>query len=831
MNTAVNKSEIVTQTICTDLTPTIENQLKLEEEYSERSIIRGMRLVDEAMQADRFVEQGSYAAVFRTAFPKALQIVESVIKEKKRGIAGKYLGLIKDLNPEVLACIALRTMMNSAVNPEGTTLQRLGIKIGKMFEAEAALNFLNKVNAKYTQKVIKRLQDTAVQDIDERYKYISKTARNFTAETQAEWKSWKVEERVGAAKAIFSRLYEELGLWQWVQFSDGMYYLKPSPELLQHIDKMLLDVKPALSYPPMLIKPRKWLGQRCGGYYTEWWQENAKMCTLRNLPLLQRRWVLKQLESKQAEPLRAAMNALQEVPYRINEEVYKLLQQALATKSAILGLPRTEPETKPDFPFSGQDWDKGAATPQELAKFDAWKRLMNDWYTREQIRSSRILTLLQAIKSMSRFRHSSEIYFPTFIDWRGRIYYRGIWNPQSVDAIRGCLEFAEAKPLGERGLYWLKVHIANCCGYDKAHPDLRASYVDDNHDYLMHFLNDPINVESPEPSTSWQLLQALIAYRDALLLPNPSKYLCRVPIAMDATCSGLQHFSAMLKDPEGAEHVNLRNINGSEKKDIYKHVALLAKQILPELCDEVSDLYWRDKEIPRSMAKRPVMTYVYGSTLQSTMDYVYEDMIEQGYPDITDEDEYGNKVVLVTRTKLSVPVAKALRKAVSSSVPKADEAMRYLQKCTRATNRPLVWVTPVGMPVVNWAESVIMRKIDIKSMGVSQVTLRCWGGELSASKAVNSIAPNFVHSMDATHLCMVCNDFEGSLMAVHDSFASHAASIDAMHSSIRKTFVELYSQDILGLIAKHNKEVVDVVKPQQGNLNLSECIDSLYMFC
>ena len=29
------------------------------------------------------------------------------------------------------------------------------------------------------------------------------------------------------------------------------------------------------------------------------------------------------------------------------------------------------------------------------------------------------------------------------------------------------LEFAEAKPLGERGLYWLKIHLANLHGQDK----------------------------------------------------------------------------------------------------------------------------------------------------------------------------------------------------------------------------------------------------------------------------------------------------------------------------------------------------------------------------
>ena len=42
------------------------------------------------------------------------------------------------------------------------------------------------------------------------------------------------------------------------------------------------------------------------------------------------------------------------------------------------------------------------------------------------------------------------------------------------------LKFADAKPLGKRGLYWLKVHLANFAGKDKMSFDDRAQYVNDN---------------------------------------------------------------------------------------------------------------------------------------------------------------------------------------------------------------------------------------------------------------------------------------------------------------------------------------------------------------
>lgn len=35
------------------------------------------------------------------------------------------------------------------------------------------------------------------------------------------------------------------------------------------------------------------------------------------------------------------------------------------------------------------------------------------------------------------------------------------------DKCRGLLEFAEGKPLGKRGVYWLQIHVANLMGRDK----------------------------------------------------------------------------------------------------------------------------------------------------------------------------------------------------------------------------------------------------------------------------------------------------------------------------------------------------------------------------
>lgn len=60
------------------------------------------------------------------------------------------------------------------------------------------------------------------------------------------------------------------------------------------------------------------------------------------------------------------------------------------------------------------------------------------------------------------------IYFPQYIDFRGRAYPLPVHlNHIGDDLCRGLLLFDEAKVLGERGLYWLKIQVANLYGKDK----------------------------------------------------------------------------------------------------------------------------------------------------------------------------------------------------------------------------------------------------------------------------------------------------------------------------------------------------------------------------
>ena len=104
-------------------------------------------------------------------------------------------------------------------------------------------------------------------------------------------------------------------------------------------------------------------------------------------------------------------------------------------------------------------------------------------------------------------------------------------------------------------------------------------------------------------------------------------------------------------------------------------------------------------------------------------------------------------------------------------------------------------------------------------------------------KAASGIAPNFVHSLDSTHLMMVVNAATGlDIVPIHDSLATHAADVDALHKHIREQFVRLYTEhdmllDITKAAMDAGADLTDVDMPQPGTLDINQVLESPFFFC
>ena len=95
-----------------------------------------------------------------------------------------------------------------------------------------------------------------------------------------------------------------------------------------------------------------------------------------------------------------------------------------------------EPPPEPAFPFP-DTWNKEGASEAELERFAAWKRRMHAWHmSKKELRKAQ-----QGIGQALRVSGSAaaKVWFPTFIDSRGRYYYRGVLNPQGEERCKGPL--------------------------------------------------------------------------------------------------------------------------------------------------------------------------------------------------------------------------------------------------------------------------------------------------------------------------------------------------------------------------------------------------------
>ena len=220
------------------------------------------------------------------------------------------------------------------------------------------------------------------------------------------------------------------------------------------------------------------------------------------------------------------------------------------------------------------------------------------------------------------------------------------------------------------------------------------------------------------------------------------------------------------------------------------------------------------------------MTYVYGGTLISCSDYVRAEMLSKAMEPLE----------LYSLHKLANFVSRHIRKSVEIAVPAASECMRFLRMAAGSmpSSTPLSWITPVGFPVCHQYGKAFGRRINLQGIGISVMFMEFDDEETDRKRSINGVAPNFVHSLDSAHLVKVINAFQGRIVPIHDSFATHAADVDEMHVVLRYQFVEIYKnhdplQQLIDCVAA-NTDIV-LTHPPIGTLNIESVKLSPFFMC
>jgi DNA-directed RNA polymerase len=231
------------------------------------------------------------------------------------------------------------------------------------------------------------------------------------------------------------------------------------------------------------------------------------------------------------------------------------------------------------------------------------------------------------------------LYFPHNIDFRGRAYpVPPNFSHMGADLSRGMLLFETRKPLGKEGLRWLKIHLANLCGYNKVNMESRVKWTEDQMEHIRESAANPVDgnrwwatTESP-----FQVLAACNELVNALESGNPEEYMCSLPIHQDGSCNGLQHYAGLGRDEPGACAVNL--VPFDEPQDVYSNVL---KMVLNKIkADETGEDEMKatcakhlSGHVHRKVIKQTVMTSVYGVTPIGARDQVAARLKEEFYHD------------------------------------------------------------------------------------------------------------------------------------------------------------------------------------------------------
>jgi DNA-directed RNA polymerase len=754
------------------------------------------------------------------------------------GAGGKWRSWLRALPTDVAAVLAIRECIRACSTPDGAArIQDLAYRVGSLWELEVRVRQAESVNPLYMQKIYTQIKDRGtVSQSHLRKVYGVAVERVFKGEVDF---SLSRADIVNIGKVGVAACYEA-GLLDMQRSTDhrgdSVWYTLPDEvwDFLTGYTNADVDTVLAKHDSRMMCPPDPWTNAADGGYISPRRKILAPLLPIRKIRKSVRQTVAEAFTAENMPQVFEAGNYLQSIPYDVHLPTRDAILRVWEAGGGVMGVPTREMPTKPVFPFP-DTWAQEDAQPGELAMFQGWKRRMVDHY--EGLREWR-----GRVRELSTFMRTSgkldgPFWFPVYMDTRGRWYYRGMPNPQGSDIARSTLHFHEKRPLGKRGVFWLKVAIANHFGFDKERFEDRARWTEKHWDRIAGALDRPEDHESVWGTDApWGMFTAAWELREALRTGSPETYCTGVPVHMDATCSGLQHFSALLRDPVGGLYVNLTDPNQcGPKQDVYGEAARNTLRII-ELDTQGADpakkalAEWvLQVGIPRNLAKKPVMTYVYGATVNATAHHIEGVLSREVLP--------AKGMQWLDETQIAAHcryIAVKLFQGIAATVPAAAAAMKWLRTVARQqpNGRRMQWRTPTGFLVQHDYRGTTTKRVELKSCGIYHTVVQEWTEDTKSVAMQNAISPNFVHALDASHLTLTALELQkhGACMTgIHDSFGTHPCDVDTMHEAIRSTFVKMYSSG--NLLAEFLWDVQGVGEvPSRGTLELSEVLSSEFMF-
>ena len=774
-------------------------QIDEQIEFERAAIKQGLKkLRDQTLR----VEQKEYAsasiygvASIDSLLPlvtKRIEETNSRIHERKNGAAFKEINqYLADVEPLAAAAIACKIIFDKVFSYKEESNQIVNVcdSIGQAVEAECQLRHYE-TKAPGLLNVLKKNYWHRSCGTQQKITIIKTLMNRYDVEP---WTAWGRANRVKLGGWLLDCVMLSSGWFEKLMMQEGRKrrtYVVPTPEFLDIKDSVMANAE--LFAPlawPMLIPPNDWSNEQPGGYLLNEVMKGHEMVRRGNPTCIQG-----------GIPV-TFLNTVQRVPYTLNRFVVEVAE-TLGDRGISIGkfVPIIEMPLPPK-PFdiadnreSRLDYRRRAAEAMNV-NADAFRR------------SCRTRMTMEAV---TRFKERDCFYIPWSFDYRGRAYpIPAFLTPQDTDFGKSLLKFHNEAFVTPESEDWLAFQVATTYGLDKEPIHNRLAWVKENQNLITAVATDPLEYISlwegaDEP---WQFLAACDEYYHCIV--SCDRNYTNLPIATDATCSGLQILAGLARDKSTASLVNV--LPGEKPADAYQVIADVARPSCPAR--------WRE-HIDRKVTKRTVMTVPYNAKPFSNRGYIREALQDKNLEVDTDD--------------LTV-IVKAVRDAMDEVVPGPMAVMKWIEsEVAKAIDRgvsEITWKTPSGFSVTQKLNKKEVESIELQVLGRCRMTVATGDSDKVDKKHhKNATAPNLIHSLDASLLHLSATRFNAPIALIHDSVLCRATDMSILSTVVRETYMYLFAEhDYLLDFAQQIGAETD--PPIIGDLEPESVIESTYFFC
>ncbi|EDV24384.1 uncharacterized protein TRIADDRAFT_25308, partial [Trichoplax adhaerens] len=542
-------------------------------------------------------------------------------------------------------------------------------------------------------------------------------------------------------------------------------FIKPHPNVMK-LGKFLMET----SMLPMLVPSRPWLCHHDGGYVAT----PAPIMRYREDCFDQD--VLLAKSSRKLRSIYDSINYLGSCPWKVNKRVLdKCIECFNETGSDILDIPDPRLIPMPPYPVDPD------IEPQEKRRIIELRRQVAK---KQREHHSLRMDVLYKLSVAKHFENDI-FWLPHNMDFRGRVYpIPPHLSHVGNDLSRSLMLFAIGRPLGTEGFDWIKVHLANVHGQmSKASLTDRINFTESLKNEILDSADNPFTGDKwwQTGEHPWQTLATCMELADVWRCDNPEQYISYFPVHQDGTCNGLQHYAALGRDTLGAEQVNL--VSRGIPQDIYSAVARLVEEHRAKDAKKNNfNALWLEGKVSRKVVKQTVMTIVYGVTRVGGREQIARQLERL--------QELENEERIFTASQYLVRIVFDQLSKMFYSARRIQEWLNDSARQIASAGSLVEWITPLGLPVLQPYRVPVYKEVHFNRVDVKP----------HVSKQKMAFPPNYIHSLDSTHMMLTsleCQASDTTFVAVHDSFWTHAATVNELNRICRKQFIKLHQEPLL----------------------------------